>query len=107
MAEEKKSAFNPNTVEELTFLLAGLFLLGLLLGQIGYFLGLFEASGLLALWRVLVDFLARFWPIWKVIAALIVLACIAWSVYSYIKIQQIESEEEKIFGRAKDDTFAE
>lgn len=107
MAEDKKPITNANIFEELVFLLAGLLIIGYLMARAGYFLGLLDASGLLGIWQAIVDFLVWFWPIWKVAVIFLVAACIGWAIYSYIKLQQVISEEEKIYGKTSDDAFSD
>ncbi|MBI2087074.1 MAG: hypothetical protein HYT69_02795 [Candidatus Zambryskibacteria bacterium] len=108
MANDKNKeapAFGTNHVEEIIFLLAGLFVLAALMSRAGYFLGLLDAAGLLGWWQALTDFLIRFWPIWKVAVLFLVGASIVWAIYNYMKLQQVESEDEKIYGITPDDTF--
>lgn len=93
--------------ERITVILAVLIFAGLLLGLLNYFLNLLDASGLLDLWRSIVDFFKWFWPIWKFIAAILVALCVAWAIYAYMKLQEVIGEEEKIFGKVPDDSFME
>mgnify|MGYP003393491785 CR=1 FL=1 len=94
----KKTALNPNTLEEVIFLLAGLLLLGALVSRGDALLAAFDSSLLGALWERIAGFFLRFWPLWKIIAILILISCVAWTTYSIRKLTEINIAEAKIFG---------
>ncbi len=110
MAEDKeknKPVAGVKPLEETIFLLAGLLIVGALMARAAFFLTRLEDIGVSPWWRSLVDFLIRFWPTWKIIALILVAALIIWALYSYLKLQALSSEEEKIYGAIPDDAFSD
>jgi len=104
MAEEKKptKATGGNgdrkAVEQVTFLLVGLFLLAAIItGLLNYI----ESLGLgtpESLWsRVVGYFLARIWPIWKLVAAIVSVLALSGIIHNSWKLRAINIEERKIY----------
>jgi len=105
MAEEKKptktatgSSNDRKTVEQITFLLAGLVLLGAIATAL---LDYIENLGLgtpESFWARTVDyFLALVWPIWKLVAAVVSVLALAGIVHNSWKLRAINIEEKKIY----------
>ena len=105
MAEEKKPAKTATgggndrkTIEQITFLLAGLVLLGAIATAL---LDYIENLGLgtpESFWARTVDyFLARVWPIWKLVAAVVSALALAGIVRNSWKLRAINIEEKKIY----------
>src|SRR3989344_4152956 len=105
MAEEKKptktatgSSNDRKTVEQITFLLAGLVLLGAIATAL---LDYIENLGLgtpESFWARTVDyFLALVWPIWKLVAAVVSVLALAGIIHNSWKLRAINIEENKIY----------
>jgi len=105
MAEEKKptktatgGGNDRKTIEQITFLLAGLVLLGAIATAL---LDYIENLGLgtpESFWARTVDyFLARVWPIWKLVAAVVSALALAGIVHNSWKLRAINIEEKKIY----------
>ena len=111
MAEVKKGGgglpSDAETAERITTILVVLLFIGLLIGVVNYFTTLLAASGILGWLTAIWEFLKWFWPIWKVIAFILVIICIAWAIYSYFKLQEVITEEEKVYGKVADDAFSD
>ncbi|OHA89242.1 MAG: hypothetical protein A3C70_00130 [Candidatus Zambryskibacteria bacterium RIFCSPHIGHO2_02_FULL_43_14] len=106
MAEEKKSAkstkptkpsggsSNSSTVEQITFLLAGLFLLGAIVSALFAYLESLDLGAPNSLWEY---FLEHIWPVWKIVAAILSALTLSGIVYSFWKLRAIDIEENKIY----------
>lgn len=110
MAEEKKKSAAPmdkvSPGRELTFLLAGLFLLAVILGQITFYLSSIGWGNIGNAWNYFLhSYIYPFWENWKVVAVIISAACIVWMAYSFKKLREVIDADEKIYGPAEEDTF--
>ncbi len=115
MADDKKKAapaggalFHKDHYKEVFYLLLpGLFLLSYLLNRfLNYWDSLrFEAAS--SLWDRFVLAMMHFWSFWQVAAFILSVAAVAVCLYSYRKLQEIDAEEEKIYGPSEEDTFLE
>lgn len=104
MAEEDKptraagDSSDRKTIERITFLLAGLFLLAAIIAAL---LNYIESLGLGApdtLWARIIDyFLQHIWPIWKLIAAIVSALALAGIIHNSRKLRTINLEENKIY----------
>lgn len=101
MVDDKKAPpkeKEKDLLTEVSFLLGGLLLLGVIATQLFNYLdslgwGSLEASSPRFLNLVFYPFL----PKWKVIAVVITGVCIPWAVYSARKVNQIEEEEKNVY----------
>lgn len=104
MAEEKKptkatgSNGDRKAVEQVTFLIVGLFLLAAIMTSL---LNYIEGLGLdtpESLWSRVVDyFLAHVWPIWKLVAAIVSALALWGIIHNSRKLQAINIEEKKMY----------
>lgn len=60
-----------------------------------------------SVWDYIWVFILSIWPFWKVVAVFLTVAAIGTAIYTYFKLEQIESKEENLFGKAPDDVFLE
>lgn len=107
MAEEKKPMkvagatgdhSDRKTVERITFLLAGLFLLAAIIAALLDYLDSFGVGTLGDIWQRIVDyFLEHIWPIWKIIAVIVSILSVAGIIYNSWKLRAINIEEKKIY----------
>lgn len=109
MAEVKSSGgelFHKDHYKEVFWLIAALIVISLIVNRLIY---LFSSTDwfILGWWHALVAYLVWFWPYWKIIAVILTFAAIIWGTYSYLKLQEVEAEEEKIYGKSTDEAFAE
>lgn len=107
MADDKKKpeAKKLGTMEEIVYLLAGLFLLAVILGQITLWLSSIGWGNLNTVWNYfLYSYLLPFWHNWKYIAAIISAGGIIWLIHGTRKLREIEREEEKIYGKVEHDS---
>lgn len=110
MAEDKKKEESSPLINknEVIFLLAGLFVLALIVNQI---IDYFYYSGwgtTQNFWNYFLhSYFYPFWGKWKIFAAVVSAASLVWAVYSRLKLKKIEEEEEKIYGHLEHDTFLE
>ena len=96
MADDKdKPAFDTTVLEELTFLLAGLVVLAVLVNRFLAYLD--SLGGPNNLWERLLSLLGPYWAIWKVIALILTAACLLWATYSYRKLSAVVKEEKQIY----------
>lgn len=104
MAEEKKStkpakpsggSSDSRTAEQITFLLAGLLLLGAIASALLAYLGSLDLGAPNSFWEY---FLEHIWPIWKIIAAILSALALAGIVYSSWKLRAINLAEQNIYG---------
>ena len=91
--------------EVLYFVLPGLLILGLLIQRFLAYLNSLETHAAVSLWARFLMWLADAWSIWKVAGVILTGAAIVWSVYSYLKLREIEKEEKKIFGPGPDEVI--
>ena len=104
MAEEKKPTKakggdgDRQAIEQVTFLLVGLVLLAAIITSL---LNYIESLGLgtpESLWsRVVGYFLARIWPIWKLVAAIVSVLALWGIIHNSWKLRAINIEEKKIY----------
>ncbi|MSR87895.1 MAG: hypothetical protein EXS69_01870 [Candidatus Zambryskibacteria bacterium] len=109
MAEGKSEAeklFHKDHYKEAFWLIPALIVLGAIVNQLLYLIGQSDWY-VLKIWNALVQYLLWFWPIWKIVAVILALVAIVWGIYSYLKLQEVETEEEKIYGKISDDAFLE
>ncbi|KKU50063.1 MAG: hypothetical protein UX71_C0002G0034 [Parcubacteria group bacterium GW2011_GWA1_47_10] len=114
MADDKKK-FDKNKPEptlgvglkeEVIFLLAGLFLLALIINQIVSYIDSIGWVNATNIWNYFVQAYFRpFWVYWKVISVILAAASVVWLVYSKGKILGVIKEEEKIYGPAAEESF--
>lgn len=115
MADDKKkgppappSPFGKDHHKEVIyFLLPGLFVLSLLLGRLVALLNSLEYSVAGTFWSRFVLGVLHFWSLWKGVAVLLCVLALVVFVYSFIKLRELNKEEEKIYGHAPEDTFLE
>lgn len=111
MAEEKKttkptkstgnSSSDSKTFEHITFLLAGLILLGAVATAILNYIENLGLGALEGIWDRVVDyFLLRIWPFWKFIAAIVSTFALAGIISNFWKLRAINIEDQKIYGLA-------
>ena len=93
--------------EEVIFLLAGLFILSLIVNQILNYIYSLGYGNLGAGWNYfLYTYLIPFWGKWKVIAVILSAVFVVWMYYSLRKIGEVVKSERQIFGPSgEDDTF--
>jgi len=92
--------------EEIIFLLAGLFLLALIVNQIINYIDSIGWGNATNIWEYFLQ--AYFWPFWaywKVIAVVFSIALAIWLIYSKRKVVGVIREEEKIYGPAAEESF--
>lgn len=103
----KKEEAPKSLLNEIVFLLAGLYLLSLLLERMEAYLAS-KGESLNAFWRTVVDFFVNhFWPIFTAIGILVVAASVIGLVYNYLKITALVKEEKTIYGPFPDEEIAE
>ena len=114
MAEEKKPGKKPEVKPESKFqgkthfdhtlmMLVVLMLLGYLLTRFEAYLYIFDSSSYASYWGSFMSWLWEIWHAWKGISVVVAILCAVWWLYSYLKLEQIKKDEEKIFGREKGD----
>ena len=82
-------------VEQTAFLLGGLFLLGIISMVVMNFLnnlGVGETGGTLTSY-----FLENIWPVWKMLAVIVIVIAPVGIVYNLMKIEALSKEEKQIF----------
>lgn len=92
--------------QEVWWLLAALILIGALVNRFLYLVGQSSWYGV-SVWQALVEYFIWFWPIWKIVSLTLALGAVAWGIYSFLRLQKVETEDEKIFGKPHDDSFVE
>lgn len=103
MADDKKKAAPPpppkKAEQEIIFLLAGLFILALIVGQLTWY---FRSIGWGNTQNVLnyffYSYLLPFWHNWKYVAVAIGAVCLVIMIHSLRKLKEIKESEKKIFG---------
>lgn len=106
MALEKQASWddsNKKTTERIVFLLAGLFLLAAIITALFAYLESVQL-GTSLLWFKIANFFQRFWPIWKLIAAIVSILALAGIVHNSRKLKAIDLEEQKIYGVVPEDS---
>jgi hypothetical protein len=102
MADEKKGSgiqSDSKTVEQITFLLVGLLLLGALATAILNYIDNLNLGAANSFWARLVDyFLTHLWPIWKFVAAIVSVLALVGIIYNSLKLRAINIEENKFYG---------
>lgn len=101
MAEEKKTEIN--YLEEITFLLAGILIIGVIIGRFAAITQSTGVTSLGAIWQAVLNFFVWFWPIWKVIVIVLTIGSIVWTTYSLSKLKEVEEKERKIYGAIPED----
>ncbi len=107
MADDKKKPaavpIGTNLKEEITFLLAGLFILALIVNQITsyfYSLGWGDFGNI---WNYLTQsYFGPWWSAWKVVALVLCAASVVWIFHSARQLRRIIGEEEKMFGSSEE-----
>ena len=95
MAEGKSSG--SKFVEEMTFVILGLFLISLLVARLLSSYAGGDISRLLALWDSLRDyFMAVIWPIWKWVAGILSFLIVFWIINNLRKTTKIAKEEKEV-----------
>jgi len=99
MAEDKSSggSSDAKTFEKIVTLLAGLLLLGAVATALLNYFDNLDSTLLGAFLDRIMDFLRRFWPIWKIIAVFISIFAIAGIIHNFRKLVAINLEEQKIY----------
>ncbi len=98
-APDKKPPESTPPLQELTYLLGGLFILALILGQISYYFHSLGWGNINTVWNyILYSYILPLWHNWKYIAVLLSTMAVAWFVYSYKKLQEVVAEEDKVYG---------
>lgn len=107
MADDKKKPaaggsglFHKDHHKEVFGLLLAIFFISIILQRIFVYLDSLEYSYLGSLWRMLVDWLKWFWPVWQWIAGAHLVGGAIWSAYSYKNLKAIELADAQIFGPA-------
>ncbi|MDP2641890.1 MAG: hypothetical protein Q8P21_01200 [bacterium] len=96
------------TVGQIMYLLAGLLLLGAVAsGVMNYIDNLRFGTGASLLDQAVNFFLERIWPLWTIIAAILSIFAFVGIVYSYLKLREIDIEEQKIFGEVPVSSLAD
>jgi hypothetical protein len=106
MPPKKPEAPGPSNQQTLFLFLAGLVLVSLLFARLIYVVNSTDWF-VLSWWDGLVAYFKWFWPVWKILAAIVSIGAVIWGTYGFLKLQEIESEEEKIYGSHHDDAFLE
>ena len=106
MADDKKKSVSIGTRtpgQELTYLLAGIFLLAVVLGQIALFISNIGWGNFTTVWNYFLhSYLFPLWNNWKYIAVFLSALSIVWIIYSYRKLAVIKEAEEKIYGKTEE-----
>lgn len=108
--DDKKSSTGPGRTpaQELTFLLGGLFILAIILGQISLYLNSIGWGNFTNVWNYFLhSYLYPLWSKWKVISVLFSAIAVTWLVYSHKKMKEVEDEEEKMYGHVEEDSLLE
>lgn len=103
MADDKKgggdSPFHKDFHKEvLYFVLPGLLVLALLIQRFLAYLNTLDLAQGATIWEIFLMWVAEAWSIYKIAGTILTGAGIVWGVYSYLKLQEVEKEEKKIFG---------
>lgn len=103
MADDKKKAPDKKPegtpLQEVTYLLAGLFLLSIILGQITLYLNSIGWGNLNTVWNYFLhSYFFPLWHNWKYVAVILSTGSIVLIVYSNKKLKEVVSEEEKVYG---------
>jgi hypothetical protein len=93
--------------EVLYFVLPGLLILSVLVARILAWIDGLQFGLLGTLWEKIIYLFLRFWHIWVPLAIILSIASIAWGIYSFLKIREIEHEEKLIFGTHSSTTSPE
>ncbi len=87
------------TVEQITYLLAGLLLLGAIITALLNYVESLELGMPGALWTEIINyFLQNIWPIWKLLAAIVSALALAGIIHNLWKLRALDLEEQKIYG---------
>lgn len=101
MAEEKKpdtGPFHENFYQNTLYLLAGLVLLSIMVGQVTLQVRATDWFGVKTLWGSIVLWLESLWFAWHIIGMVLAGVFIVWSGYNLLKLLEIKKEEKKIYG---------
>lgn len=116
MADDKKKApapaggalFHKDHYKEVIYLVVpGLFVLAYLINRISAFfanLGIYADS---PFWSKVFSWLLSFWYNWKTFATILTGAGIVWGIYSFMKLREVEHQEEKIYGVVPNEDLGE
>lgn len=109
MADDKKKTIGTRTpVQEIIWLLSGLLILALIIGQISYYISSIGWGNFATVWNYFLhSYFYPLWNNWKYIAVIISTICVFWIIYSYKKLREVIEEEEKIYGPSIGETVAE
>lgn len=94
-----------NVFEEIVFLLAGLFLLAVILNQIMNYLSSLGIDNSVSGWAKFLEAFSPFWSVWKVVAVVLSAVSIVWTIYDKKKLGEINKEEEKIYGMPPEESL--
>lgn len=103
MAEKKKptktmgDSSDRKTSEQITFLLAGLFILAAIATALLNFLDRLDLGAPGSLWDKIADYFFEIWPLWKLIAAIVSALALAGIIHNSRKLRAINIEEKKIY----------
>ena len=103
MADDKKKAPPPpppkKAEQEIIFILAGLFLLAIIIGRVTWYLNSIGWGNIDTAWSYfLYSYLFPIWDNWKYFAVGISTLCLILIIYSFRKLGEIKEAEKKIYG---------
>ncbi|OHB05349.1 MAG: hypothetical protein A3A26_02050 [Candidatus Zambryskibacteria bacterium RIFCSPLOWO2_01_FULL_47_14] len=111
MAEDKKKPVAPigtNLKEEIIFLLAGLFILALIVNQITNYIYSIGWGNFSNVWNYLYhSYFYPWWSVWKVIAVALSAGLVVWILYSYRQLNLLAETEKKNYGSSEDSLLDE
>lgn len=111
MADEKKKpteSTDNKTINEIIYLLAGLFVLALILNQITNYLISLGWGDVSNIWNYFAQsYLLPVWAKWKIISIVISVLIVIWMAYSYYMLRAVEEEEKDVYGSVIEDSFLE
>jgi hypothetical protein len=106
--DKKKPAPPENPNQGIIFLLLGLFLAAIILGQVSLYITSRGWGNYESIWGAfLSNYFYPVWNYWKVLAVLISIGAFFWTMYSYYMLQQVVNEEENLYGPTPEDTEIE
>jgi hypothetical protein len=111
MAEKKDDKKKPVSIgtrtpgQELIYLLAGLLLLAVVLGQIAFYINKIGWGNFTTIWNYFLhSYFFPLWNNWKYVAVFISAISFIWIIHSHRKLAPIKKEEEKIYGTPAHDS---
>ncbi len=93
----KPSVFHKDHLQETIVFLLVLLLIGALLNQLEY--SAINVATFRSWWTAFVEFFMGLWTFFRILAVIIIGACLWWAVYSRMKLSNLEKGEEKIYGK--------